>query len=119
MYSDWREVTKSPLSSKGPMSVAKLPKSKMKRVETKLYAKWVIEEIERDPSQFAESTKGKGIIATRERFLEWMVTEQGKKDLKKAQTSAQDTVTIEDDRKVFHKTIIAPVAIPGCGTLVS
>ena len=119
MYRDWREVTKSLLSSKGPMSAAKLPKSKMKRTETKLYVKWVIEEIKRDPSQFAEFTKGKGIIATRERFLEWMATEQGEKDLKQVQTSADDTVTVEDDKKAFQKTIIVPVAIPGCGTFVS
>ena len=119
MYRDWREVTKSLLSSKGPMSAAKLPKSKMKRVETKLYVKWVIEEIKRDKSQSAEFMKGKGIIATRERFLEWMATEQGKKDLKKVQASVEETVTVEDDKKAFQKTIIAPVAIPGCGTLVS
>lgn len=115
MYRDWREVTKSLLSSKGPLSASKLPKSKMKRAETKVYVRWVIDEINKDRQPFAEFTRGKGIIATRERFLKWLETEQGKGDLDKAQEGAAETVTIENQEKVFGKTIIVPVAVPGCG----
>lgn len=117
MYRDWREVTKSLLSmsAKGPISPAKLPKSKMKRVETRLYVKWVIDEIARDKTQFEEFNKGKGIIATRERFLAWLATDKGKADLGSAKLNGAETVVIGDQAKVFKKTIIAPVAIPGCG----
>ncbi|RDB18587.1 tRNA ligase 1 [Hypsizygus marmoreus] len=115
MYRDWREVTKSLLSSKGPMSAANLPKSKMKRPETKLYVRWVINEIKRDRTPFAEFTKGKGIIATRERFLKWLASEQGRTDLDKAKKGSEETVTVKDNHTTFQKTIIVPVAIPGCG----
>jgi len=112
MYRDWREVTKSLLSAKGAMKESKIPKSKMKRPETRLYVRWVIQEIKNDPKSFDQFTKGKGIIATRERFLQWLATEKGKNDLKGAKA---DTDGPEDSAKNFGKTIIVPVAIPGCG----
>jgi len=48
MYRHWREVTKVLLSSKGPIFAAKLPKSKIRHVGTKLYVKWMMEEIKPD-----------------------------------------------------------------------
>ena len=114
MYREWRELTKSLLSSKDGMSPSKLPKSKMKRPETKLYVKWVIREIEKDREPFKEYTKGKGIIATREKFLEWLEAEEGEGELQKVRTGATEEVSAED-KKQFGKTIIVPVAIPGCG----
>ncbi|TFK37952.1 RNA ligase-domain-containing protein [Crucibulum laeve] len=110
MYRDWREVTKSLLSN-GTMKAASLPKSKMKRKETRVYVNWVISEIKKDPDAFKEYTKGKGIIATRERFLNWLGAEEGKKALGNE----------DDERKPvgggngFGKTVILPIAIPGCG----
>lgn len=108
MYRDWREVTKS-LLAKGP-SAANLPKNKMKRPETKLYVEWVIKEIKQNPKAFENYTKGKGIIAAREKFLEWMKTE-------KVTLPVEDNVTEAPESKNFGKTIIVPVAIPGCGKL--
>ncbi|KAF8804425.1 hypothetical protein BYT27DRAFT_7169897 [Phlegmacium glaucopus] len=112
MYRDWREVTKSLLSAKGPMTPSTLPKSKMKRAETKLYVKWVIQEIVKDPASFKEYSKGKGIIATREKFLEFLKTEQGVKELGTVDEKTGEPVVAN---KNFSKTIIVPVAIPGCG----
>ncbi|KAF8799416.1 hypothetical protein BYT27DRAFT_7263948 [Phlegmacium glaucopus] len=83
MYRDWREVTKSLLSAKGPMTPSTLPKSKMKRAETKL-----------------------------EKFLEFLKTEQGVKELGTVDEKAGEPVVAN---KSFSKTIIVPVAIPGCG----
>lgn len=114
MYRDWREVTRSLLNSKGPMTAASLPKSKMKRAETKLYVRWVIDEIKRDPKPFENFGKGKGIIATREKFLRWLETDQGKKEVIKSQEGTLETTTVKDT-KTYEKTIIVPVAIPGCG----
>ncbi|KAJ6617467.1 RNA ligase-domain-containing protein [Mycena sp. CBHHK59/15] len=115
MYRDWREVTKSLLgmrgsNSKGEMSVKKLPKTKMRRAETQAYARWVVEEIKRDPEAFAEYNDNKGIIAVRNRFLKYLATEKGKKEL-----SSNDEQLATPDKAEFGKTIIVPVAIPGCG----
>jgi tRNA ligase len=107
MYRDWREVTKILLSTKGSLNDAKLPKSKLKRKETHLYVEWVKKEIRHNPSAFSEYSKGKGIIATRERFLKWMETDDGKELV--VESEAPPTT------KEFEKTIILPVAIPGCG----
>ncbi|KAF9237729.1 RNA ligase-domain-containing protein [Melanogaster broomeanus] len=108
MYRDWREVTKSLLSTKGSLNDAKLPKSKMKRKETQMYVEWVKKEIQTNRSAFKEFAKGKGIIATRERFLRWMDTEDGKTGIDNVSESQQNS-------KEFGKTIIVPVAVPGCG----
>ncbi|EMD34614.1 hypothetical protein CERSUDRAFT_116777 [Gelatoporia subvermispora B] len=113
MYRDWREVTKV-LLSKGP-SEGNVPKSKLRRPETKMYVKWVIGEIIRDRSQFAEFGKGKGIIKTRERFLQWLETEQGSKALATTGEIPEEQGLQKQDGKKFGKTIIVPVAIPGVG----
>ncbi|OCH84021.1 hypothetical protein OBBRIDRAFT_892032 [Obba rivulosa] len=113
MYRDWREVTKT-LLSKGP-SEANVPKSKLRRPETKAYVRWVIDEIKRDRAQFAEFGKGKGIIRTRERFLEWLETEQGSKAMQGTSEISEEEGLQRRDGKKFGKTIIVPVAIPGVG----
>jgi tRNA ligase len=107
MYRDWREVTKILLGTKGPLSDARLPKAKLKRPETKLYVKWVKAEIGLDRRPFENFNKGKGIIATRERFLEWTKT----KEAKEAALDEGDSAS----HVTFGKTIILPVAIPGVG----
>ncbi|KAH9477342.1 Autophagy-related protein 18 [Psilocybe cubensis] len=114
MYRDWREVTKMLLSSKSGLDAKSLPKSKMKRPETKLYVRWVIREIKHNPGAFKEYTKGKGIIATRERFLEWMKSENAGEELKELEKE-EGTEEVKENKKKFEKTIIVPVAIPGSG----
>ncbi|KAL4068638.1 RNA ligase-domain-containing protein [Scleroderma yunnanense] len=107
MYRDWREITKILLSAKGPLNDANIPKSKLKRKETLSYVKWVKEEIRQNRGAFSEFSKGKGIIAARNRFLKWLECNQGKNDLEVSESAPQP--------KKFEKTIIVPVAIPGCG----
>ena len=113
MYRDWREVTKV-LLSKGP-SAANVPKSKLRRAETKLYVEWVCAEIKRDKSQFKDFTKGKGIIATRERFLEWLASNEGEKAQGEAAKVPEETGLAKDVDFTKGKVIIMPVAIPGVG----
>ncbi|KAF9788576.1 RNA ligase-domain-containing protein [Thelephora terrestris] len=107
MYRDWREVTKILLSTKGPLNDARLPKAKLKRPETKLYVKWIKAEIGRDRDQFEGFNKGKGIIATRERFIKWTETKEARE------------ATVDDDASApsvtYGKTVILPIAIPGAG----
>ncbi|KAJ3987032.1 RNA ligase [Lentinula detonsa] len=125
MYRDWREVTKTILSAyKKGSRVAKtlentISRHKMKRPETKVYVRWVIGEILRDPTPFKDFMKGKGIIATREKFLQWLESEKEKN----ATISAEDGINANDEdveqkgqlKPHFGKTLIVPVAIPGCG----
>lgn len=113
MYRDWREVTKT-LLAKGP-SPALVPKSKMRRAETKLYVKWVCAEIKRDPSQFEEFSKGKGIIATRTRFLQWLESDQGKAAQSAVAGVPDETGTKPDVDLKEDKVIIVPIAVPGVG----
>lgn len=129
MYRDWREVTKTILSAhKKGARVAKtlentVPRNKMKRPETRVYVRWVIGEILRDPSLFKEYTKGKGIIATRERFLQWLEAEKRKKEISSdggrldAENFGSETEQKAQMKPEFGKTVIVPVAIPGCGEL--
>jgi tRNA ligase len=87
----------------------------LKRPETQLYVKWVKREIGTNPGAFSEYNKGKGIIRTRERFLAWMNC--GAKEDMKEPAVRNEKKEETADRCVFGKTIIVPVAIPGCGTL--
>lgn len=114
MYRDWREVTKKFLSAKGPIDHVTLPRKKMQRAETKVYVKWVKQELKRNPGAFSEYTKNKGIISTREKFLKWLATEEGKKELRN-ETTDTARVMKSKEGQIFGKTIIVPVAIPGCG----
>jgi tRNA ligase len=111
MYRDWREVTKVLLSAK-----SKIPKSKLKRPETRLYVKWVGEEIKRNRPAFDNYNKGKGIIETRERFLVWMEGQEGKSKRKELE---EEILSTDRSQTKFQKTIILPIAIPGCGTSFS
>ncbi|KAH9932339.1 RNA ligase-domain-containing protein [Fomitopsis serialis] len=115
MYRDWREVTKS-LLSKGPL-VANVPKGKLRRPETRVYVDWVIGEIRRDKSQFDTYARGKGIIATRERFLKWLESNEGRSAEKTAEEKHDESSMngAADSHKQFGKTIIVPVAVPGVG----
>ncbi|KAI0674682.1 RNA ligase-domain-containing protein [Trametes maxima] len=114
MYRDWREVTKA-LLSKGP-DPANVHKNKLRRPETKVYVRWVCEEIKRDKDQFSGFTKGRGIIATRERFLRWLESEQGQKAQGAAEQVPEAGVKKDADLKLKSgKVIIVPVAVPGVG----
>lgn len=118
MYRDWREVTRTLLASKGEMNASSLPKSKMKRYETKVYVKWVIEEIKKDRASFDGFAKGKGIIATRERFLKYLETKQGTDALAGAKNRNETATPVAATDSKFYKTIILPVAVPGCGAFL-
>ena len=97
-YCDWQEKL---LLAKGPIDCVLIPKNRMKRPETGVYAKQI-------KGEFEGYLKNKGIIATCLRYLDWLASEEGSKGIK--------TEEEEEDVKMSQKTIIMPVAIPGCGT---
>jgi tRNA ligase len=113
MYRDWRELTKKLLSTSGVLKASALSKGKMKRKETKVYVKWVIEEIRKDRKQFEGYTKGHGIIATRERFLKWYEERKASGNLEEG---GDEKAVVESTN---GKVIIAPIAVPGCGMFLS
>ncbi|GJJ07053.1 hypothetical protein Clacol_001252 [Clathrus columnatus] len=108
MYRDWREITKSMLTAK-PGTEPRISKAKLNRPETKLYKQWLENELKTNRGAFAEYTHNKGIISNRERFLKWCEDPKGEK-----LPPTQEKV---DQKKVqkFEKTVIVPIAIPGCG----
>lgn len=120
-YRDWREITKKLLGAKGPVREVSIPKSKLRRPESHLYLKWVRDEIIRDRRQFAGYNNGTGIIATRERFLQWLTThnsgsrENPDQMVESMQGLANDENRSGQQKRVFGKTVIVPVAIPGSG----
>ncbi|KAF7316285.1 tRNA ligase [Mycena indigotica] len=126
MYRDWREITKALLrhhedAKKGKgigMSENALPKGRMRRPETKVYVRWAIADISRNFAPWAEYTKSKGIVATRERFLTWFKSPEGVALLEAAKANnlpPAAPIIRQDVQAPFGKTIIVPVAIPGCG----
>ena len=110
LYRDWREVTKALLSMQaktGLMNPNNLPQSKMHRDETKVYVNCAIGEIKRNPKAF-DQYNNKGIIKTREMFLEWLSANKGKKaDRDVAEDRKEPKKPNQDE---FIKTIIVPVA---------
>jgi len=75
-----------------------------------VYVKWV-KAIKRHPALFDGYTKGHGIIATRERFLRWLETDEGERG-----NQVADSAEVALDEKRFGKTIIMPIGVPGVGT---
>ncbi|KAJ6470429.1 RNA ligase-domain-containing protein [Mycena sanguinolenta] len=100
MYRDWHEVTKMLLSMRC--------KAKGKGKDGMIYARWVIEEIRRDPAAFAEYSENKGIVAVRERFLAYLASEKGKKALKPAPSEKEQKTPEKTQATSFMKTIIVP-----------
>jgi tRNA ligase len=112
MYRDWREVTKILLSAanKGnSLDSVKIPKSKLQREETRTYISWVKDEITHHPELFKDYLSGKGIIAIRERFLDYQ--QKNHVDIIPSQDKSESRKMVD-----FGKTVIVPIAIPGSGT---
>ena len=127
MYRGWREITKAVLAHKhNPTKPLGIPKSRLERPESRVYRDWVQKEINAHPEEFQDFAKGRGIVATRERFLEWLETSEGQKKLIAAggapRTGGAHTVVTSESvtpatEKKFGKTVIVPIAVPGCGML--
>ncbi|GAB1521195.1 tRNA ligase [Rhizoctonia solani] len=115
MYREWRELTKKMLAAenKGQLRAAQLPSHMLRRPETRAYHHWVEDQIRHNPKSLAGFNEGHGIIAARERFLEWCKTPEGKDVLKKEgnKSSLENGIPYNGS----HKTILVPVAIPGSG----
>lgn len=123
-YRDWREMTKTIISARkkqdfSSASEIAIPKSKLRRPESFAYRDWVFKEMDRDPDIFENFGKGKGIIAVRERFLEWYEKQHGKLAIGGAAETTETSVTAnEGAQEHWERAVIIPIAIPGCGKTV-
>ncbi|GAA6030850.1 hypothetical protein JCM8097_008906 [Rhodosporidiobolus ruineniae] len=112
MYREWRELTRKLLSAYPDLDTVSL--NKLRNEESRLYVWWVKREIERDHDKFAPWKHGKGIIKTREDYLKWAETPEGKKARKDLGVKLEMDEEERKNRK-FDKTLVVPVAIQGCG----
>lgn len=96
---------------------------KIRNPETRLYAIWVEGHMQSHPEAFAHYQENRGIIAVREAFLRWRTeTDEGRKmeekilgSGSKSKSNARDSAASKEQQKAFTKTLIVPVAVPGCG----
>jgi tRNA ligase len=110
MYREWRELTRKLLKDLDGVNL-----NKIKSEESRLYVWWVRREIENDREKFAPWEHGKGIIKTRDEFLAWSKTKEAK--TAKRELGIQVEMDEEERRnRKFHKTLLVPVAIQGCGS---
>lgn len=112
MYREWRELTRKLLAAYP--NVETVSPAKVRNEDSRLYLRWVAREIKRDVDRFESWKHGKGIIKTREEFLQWAKTPEA--NVARRELGVKVAVS-EEERKnrKFDKTIIVPVAIQGCG----
>lgn len=120
MYRDWREITKMLLSAsaKGEdVHKVKIPKSKLRRPESHLYVRWAREEIEKNRESFDGYPLNRGIISNRNRFLQWLPTQASSDaEVENLADQLQQIALAEKTKnEEFGKTVIMPIAVPGCG----
>lgn len=104
------------------------PQTRSKRAETKLFVQWCHEKIygsedgkvSAEPNLFADFGNNQGIIRLRERYLDFLRSNEGQKKLGKTETSVTEGQNVhsrdlDHDSRPFDKTLLVPVAVPGCG----
>lgn len=95
-------------------------KPRSNRPETLLFVRWCHARIygssdgkvRPQPELFARFNHGKGIIALRDAFVEYMKTDEGAERLRALGGTIRG---VQRDERPFGKTVIVPIAVPGCG----
>ncbi|KAJ9479855.1 tRNA ligase [Pseudozyma hubeiensis] len=91
------------------------PQPRSKRPETTLFIQWCYDRlygndtIKPQPHLFAGLTQNKGIIAMRNAFLSY---------LHQSSPNQPNAPAEKEDTRPFTKTILAPIAVPGCGKTI-
>jgi tRNA ligase len=112
MYREWRELTRRLLSAYP--DVDGVNPSRLRNEQSRLYLWWVRREIQKDVDRFSEWKKGKGIIKTREEFLEWRKTDEAKELMRQLGQEVEEQER-DGEKGGFDRTLIVPVAVQGCG----
>lgn len=122
----------SPVDPQKPPSKPKkiksveVPRTKLQDIDSQAYERWCRESMVQHPEWFQGISRGKGIVAARERFLEWKLSEEGRSvynqlalELRKKGKVVPGEVRGDRGKDGWGKTLIVPIAVPGCGALVS
>ncbi len=118
MYRQWREITRQLMPLLRPECKGRTDRkafpwtqmgAKLKRPESAVYADWCAERMVNDPHLFDHYDKG--VVKVRERFLEW--TQSDGRPKWEVARGSQGASNRSGSKKV--KTMIVPVAAPGCG----
>jgi tRNA ligase len=82
-----------------------------------LYDYWVRKAIPDAPELFSSYQHNRGIVKARQQFLNWMDSPEGRKHLarEKGENPRETTSECPPTDSTERKTVIAPIAIPGCG----
>ncbi|KAK4057376.1 tRNA ligase [Microbotryomycetes sp. JL221] len=115
MYREWRELTRKLLHAYPDLDGVN-PR-KIKNEQSRLYLWWVKRQMQQDVSKFDSWKQGKGIIKTREEFLQWRETDEAKVAMRELGKKGQNNTNNfgEKPEKPFDKTLIVPIAVQGCG----
>ncbi|TIB29856.1 hypothetical protein E3P86_03600 [Wallemia ichthyophaga] len=127
MYREWREITRGLLAkhAEGKLGSDEGGVRKSSYPDSVVYRDWVRGLIREQPALFAHFGRSKGVIALRERFLADVQTGElhtklanvretwGRKQKSNAQ-KVKPTKPNRDERE-FERTMIVPIAVPGCG----
>ena len=113
----------------GRHSLPERPSSRSKRPETLAFVEWCYDKlwgsidgkVKAEPALFELFNKGKGIINVRDRFLQFCETREGRESLArhgKQDTQKADEIDAQIKERPFTKTLVVPIAVPGCGKTV-
>jgi tRNA ligase len=148
LYRNFREITKLllPLISSPPGSstpslnqpsssstkktksskALEIPKSKLQDVDSQAYEFWCRKSMGEHPDWFEGVGRGKGIVAARDRFFEWKAGEEGMRvfkelalEMRKKGKAVAGESRRDRGKDGWGKTMIVPIAVPGCGTFRS
>lgn len=112
MYREWRELTRKILLRYPEPSGIKV--EKLKTPLSRLYTDWVEKQVHGDITKFKNWKNGRDIIKIRDEFLVWKETAEGKDSARRLGIEVEHK--LEDGVvRVFEKTLIVPIAIPGSG----
>lgn len=117
-WREWRELTRRMLTYHKKNGTADdgtllgVRVDKLKHPDTKAYAQWVAASIRQNPKSFDDWANSRGIVATRERFLNWYEQNGGSREDSQAKGAKQGQASRED----YDRVLLIPVAVPGCGS---
>ena len=130
MWREWRELSRKMITmhlkevegkgkDKGKDAAQDKNRNKQ-RAETRLYVQWVEHKLnstkpDEGMKMFATFNSGRGIVAVRNAFLDWLGSDQGQKELAALQESKSKQGGKAKNDRPFDKTLLVPIAIPGCG----